>query len=150
MPADSHDRHAVAFSDFLRSFTRVLTARPWVSIVLLSVVCIASSVYTSRNLKFKNDRGDLIDPNADFQKRWLEYLKSFGDASDIVVVVEGRSAEDITPVLDDLGKRLIADDQHFQSAFFRVEHDALRRKGLQFLAPDQLEMCLARSTRCDR
>ncbi len=143
MPADSHDRHAVAFSDFLRSFTRVLTARPWVSIVLLIAVCIASSVYTSRNLKFKNDRGDLIDPNADFQKRWLEYTKSFGEASDIVVVVEGRSADEITPVLDDLGERLIEDDQHFQSVFFRVEHDALRRKGLQFLTPEQLEMCLA-------
>lgn len=143
MPADSPDRPAAAFSDFLRSFTRVLTARPWVSIVLLSAVCIASSVYTSRNLKFKNDRGDLIDPNADFQKRWLEYTKSFGEASDIVVVVEGRSAADIIPVLDDLGERLVTDDQHFQSVFFRVEHDALRRKGLQFLTPAQLEMCLA-------
>lgn len=143
MPADSHDRHAVAFSDFLRSFTSVLTARPWVSIVLLSAVCIASSVYTSRNLKFKNDRGDLIDPNADFQKRWLEYTKNFGEASDIVVVVEGRRPDDITPVLDDLAGRLNADDQHFRSVFFRVEHDALRRKGLQFLTPDQLEMCLA-------
>lgn len=143
MSADSHDRHAVAFSDFLRSFTSILTARPWVSIVLLSAVCIVSSVYTSRNLKFKNDRGDLIDPNADFQKRWLEYTKNFGEAADIVVVVEGRRPEDITPVLDDLAERLNAEDQHFQSVFFRVEHEALRRKGLQFLTPEQLEMCLA-------
>lgn len=143
MPADPHDRHAVAFSDFLRSFTRVIAARPWVSLILLTAVCVASSVYTSRNLKFKNDRGDLIDPAADFQKRWLEYTKSFGEASDIVVVVEGRNAEDITPVLDDLGERLIADDQHFQSVFYRVEHEALRQKGLQFLSPAQLEMVLA-------
>ena len=143
MPAEPHDRHAVAFSDFLRSFTRIISARPWLTLALLAAVCLASGVYTSRNLKFKNDRGDLIDPNADFQKRWLEYTKSFGEASDIVVVVEGRSAEDITPVLDDLGERLKADDQHFQSVFFRVEHDALRRKGLQYLTPDQLEMVLA-------
>lgn len=143
MPAESHDRHAVAFGDFLRSFTRVLTARPWFSIVLLAVVCVASGVYTSRNLLFKNDRGDLIDPNADFQKRWLEYTKSFGEASDIVVVVEGKSAADITPVLDDLGERLKADDQHFHSVFFRVEQETLRCKGLQFLTSDQLELCLA-------
>ena len=143
MPAEPHDRHTAAFSDFLRSFTRVIAARPWVTLILLSAVCLASSLYTSRNLQFKNDRGDLIDPNADFQKRWLEYTKSFGEASDIVVVVEGKNAEDITPVLDDLGERLIADDQHFESVFFRVEHDALRRKGLQYLTPDQLEMVLA-------
>ena len=143
MPAESPDRHAVAFSDFLRSFTRILIARPWVSIILLAAVCVASSVYTVRNLKFKNDRGDLIDPHADFQKRWLEYTRSFGEASDIVVVVEGRSADDIVPVLDELGARLQADDRHFRSVFFRVGHDALRRKGLQFLALDQLEMCLA-------
>ena len=143
MPAEPHDHHAVAFSDFLRSFTRVIAARPWVTLILLTAVCVASSLYTSRNLQFKNDRGDLIDPNADFQKRWLEYTKSFGEASDIVVVVEGKNAEDITPVLDDLGERLIADDEHFESVFFRVEHDALRRKGLQYLTPDQLEMVLA-------
>ena len=142
MPAEPHDHHAVAFSDFLRSFTRVIAARPWVTLILLAAVCVASCLYTSRNLQFKNDRGDLIDPNADFQKRWLEYAKSFGEDSDIVVVVEGRNAEDITPVLDDLGERLLADDQHFHSVFFRVEHDALRRKGLQYLTPDQLEMVL--------
>lgn len=145
MPADSHDRHAVPFSDFLRSFTRVLTARPWVSIVLLIAVCIASSVYTSRNLKFKNDRGDLIDPNADFQKRWLEYTKSFGEASDIVVVVEGQMPEDIEPVLDDLGERLKGDDRHFRNVLYRIriEQEQLRRKGLQFLSAEQLELCLA-------
>lgn len=142
MPAESHDRHAVAFSEFLRSSTRLIAARPWVSLILLTAVCIASSIYTSRHLQFKNDRGDLIDPNADFQKRWLEYTKNFGEASDIVVVVEGRNADDITPVLDDLGERLNADDQHFRGVFFRVEHEALRRKGLQFLTPDQLEMVL--------
>lgn len=145
MPADSHDHHSAAFGDFLRSFTRFLTARPWVSIVLLVAVCIASSVYTARNLKFKNDRGDLIDPNADFQKRWLEYTKSFGEASDIVVVVEGRMPEDIVPVLDDLGERLKEDDQHFRNVLYRIriEQEQLRRKGLQFLSAEQLELCLA-------
>ena len=143
MSAESHDRHAVSFSEFLRSFTRVVAARPWVSLVLLMAVCVASGLYTSQRLKFKNDRGDLIDPNADFQKRWLDYTKSFGDASDIVVVVEGRSAEDITPVLDDLGERLKDDSEHFRNVFFRVEHDGLRRKGLQFLSPAQLDMVLA-------
>ena len=43
MPAESPDRRAVAFSDFLRSFTRIIVARPWVSLVLLSAVCIASA-----------------------------------------------------------------------------------------------------------
>ena len=143
MPTDSSDRHATAFSEFLRSWTRRIAARPWVTVLLLLAVCVASGVYTSRNLKFKNDRDDLIDPQADFHKRWLKYTKSFGESSDIVIVVEGRMPEDIVPVLDDLGERLTADDQHFRNVLYRIEHDQLRRKGLQFLSSEQLEMCLA-------
>jgi hopanoid biosynthesis associated RND transporter like protein HpnN len=143
MPTDSSDRHATAFSEFLRSWTRLIVARPWVSVTLLIAVCVASGAYTSKNLKFKNDRDDLIDPQADFHQRWLNYTKSFGEASDIVVVVEGPAPEDIVPVLDDLGQRLNADDEHFRSVLYRMEHDQLRRKGLQFLPPEQLEMCLA-------
>lgn len=143
MPADPPHRHASAFSEFLGTCTRLLAARPLVSLILLAVVCAASGVYTSRNLHFKNNREDLIDPQADFHQRWLRYTRSFGEASDVVVVVEGRSAEEITPVLDELGERLRTDERHFRNVLFRIEHEPLRRKGLQFLTPEQLEICLA-------
>jgi hopanoid biosynthesis associated RND transporter like protein HpnN len=143
MPTESSDRHVTAFNEFLRSWTRLIAARPWASLLLLLIVCVACGVYTSRTLKFKNGRDDLIDPQADFHKRWLKYTQSFGESSDIVIVVEGRMPDDIIPVLDDLGERLKEDDQHFRDVLYRIEHDQLRRKGMQFLSAEQLEMCLA-------
>lgn len=143
MPIDSSDRHSAAFSEVRRSWTRLVVARPWVTVLLLLTTCVAGGVYTSRNFHFKNNREDLIDPQADFHKRWLNYTKSFGESSDIVIVVEGRMPEDIVPVLDDLGERLKDDDQNFRNVLYRIEHDQLRRKGLQYLSSEQLEMCLA-------
>lgn len=142
MPAETNDRHSALFADLLRSFARIMAARPLASLVVLAAICVACGVYTSRNLQFKSDRSDLIDPDADFQQRWLNYTKSFGDSSDIVVVVEAKSPEVITPVLDELGQRLKEETASFRNVLFKVEHDHLRRKGLQFLSPQQLEMCL--------
>lgn len=143
MPAEPSDRSAVDVSDFWRSFTRVVASRPWVTLVLLASVCIACGIYTSRCLRFKSDRADLIDPKADFQQRWLNYTKSFGEGAEIVVVVEAPSTDLIFPVIDDLGQRLKDDPKHFQNVLFRVGHEHLRSKGLQFLNPDQLDMLLA-------
>ena len=72
-----------------------MTARPLVSLLALIGLCVGCGVYTSRHLRFKNDRADLIDPQADFQKRWLNYTTSFGEASEIVVVVEAKSPDAI-------------------------------------------------------
>ncbi len=143
MPAETTDRHSPLFADLLRSFARLMAARPLISLVVLAGICLGCGVYTSRNLQFKSDRADLIDPDADFQKRWLNYTKSFGESSDIVVVVEAKSPDVIAPVLDDLGQRLKAETEHFRNVLYKVEHDHLRRKGLQFLSPAQLEICLA-------
>lgn len=142
MPANS-DRHSVLLSDFLRGCTRLMAVRPWVTLFVLAIVCVACGVYTSRNLQFKANRADLIDPNADFQKRWLSYTKEFGEASDIVVVVEAKSPDQITAALDDLAERLKDEPNLFQSILYKIEHDHLRRKGLQYLTPAQLEICLA-------
>ncbi len=143
MPGETSDRQALPLSGLLRSFTRLVSVRPMLSLLLLLTICSASVVYTTRYLQFKNDRADLIDPQADFQKRWLNYTQSFGETSDIVVVVEAESPQVIQRVLDELGERLRKDTQHFRNVLYKVEHEHLRRKGLQFLKAAQLEMCLA-------
>ncbi len=105
---------SLSFSGLLRSFTRVISVRPVLSLLVLLTVCCASVVYTARHLEFKNDRADLIDPNTDFQKRWLNYTQNFGEASDIVVVVEADSPHAIQEVLEVLGQRLRNDPDHFR------------------------------------
>lgn len=111
-------------------------ARTTVLLILLSCVgCIAYTVYF---IKFKTDRADLIDPAATFQKRWKNYTESFGDSSDMVVVVESKQPETIKQVLDDIGGQLKADPKLFTNILYKVEPGNLAAKGLQYLAPDQL------------
>lgn len=144
MSSETSGQHSVLMSNFLRGCTRMMAAQPLVTLILIGAVCVVSGVYSWQNLRFKADRADLIDPNADFQKRWLTYTKEFGEASDIVAVVEAKSPGKITAVLDDLGTRLKDEPELFQSVLFKIEHDHLRRKGLQFLTPLQLEICLSK------
>lgn len=117
-------------------------ARLTVILVVLSAVgCIA---YTAMCLKFKTSRADLIDPAATFQKRWQRYTESFGDSTDMVVVVESKEPETIKQVLDDVGERLKADPKLFTNVLYKVEPGKLRDKGLQYLSPDQLASGLDR------
>ena len=111
-------------------------------LVLLSAVCCIA--YTVKCIKFKTDRADLIDPAASFQKRWQRYTESFGDSSDMVVVVESRRPETIKRILDDLGERLKSDTKLFANVLYKVEPGKLREKGLQYLPPDQLTAGLDR------
>ncbi len=110
-------------------------------IILSAVGCVA---YTVQCIKFKTDRADLIDPAATFQKRWQRYTESFGDTSDMVVVVESKRPETIKQVLDDLGERLKADPKLFTNVLYKVEPGKLRDKGLQYLSPEQLTSGLER------
>ena len=91
-------------------------------------------------IKFKTDRSDLIDPNADFQKRWLSYTKSFGESSDIVVVVESEERETIPRVLDELGRRMESEPELFEAVLFKIDAGRVpAHKALQYLPSPVLE-----------
>jgi len=115
------------------------SARPglWIVVALFSAALAVA--LTVALIQFKTDRADLIDPNAEFHRRWLNYTQAFGDASDLVVVVEGEDPEAIKATLEDLGERVTAEDAYFDRVLFKVEPGRLRQKGLQYLSPEQLE-----------
>lgn len=124
--------------------TELSSRRPRLTMWLILLSAVGCIVYTAQNMKFKTDRADLIDPAATFQKRWQRYTESFGDANDMVVVVESKHPETIKQVLDDLGQRLKAEPKLFTNVLFKVEPGQLRNKGLQYLSPDQLASGLDR------
>ena len=122
----------------LRSVTRAVSAAPKVTLLLVLLVTGASVALTVCYLGFKTDRADLIDPNAPFQRRWLAYTESFGAGSDIVAVVEDEDPDALRAALDDLGGRLRREPTLFTNVLYKIDPTALRGKGLQFLAPEQL------------
>lgn len=118
--------------------TDLCSRRARLTMLLMVLSAVGCIIYTVQVIKFKTDRADLIDPAATFQKRWQNYTDSFGDAADMVVVVESSRPEAIKQVLDDLGGRLKNESSLFTNVLYKVEPGKLREKGLQYLSPDQL------------
>jgi hypothetical protein len=141
---DSESEHDSVIAPIIRAVTHFVSRRPATILFLTFLAVVGSIGYTAFSLRFKTDRSDLIDPRADYQRRWLEYTREFGDAADMVVVVEADNAELIKKTLDDLGARMEAEPEHFMNVLYRVDTTTLRQKGLQYLSPAQLEDLLGR------
>ncbi|QDU78528.1 MMPL family protein [Polystyrenella longa] len=128
----------------LRRLTISVLRQPKLTLGLVLASVIVSVGLTVGFLKFKTERSDLIDPSAPFHQRWLQYTESFGDNSDLVVVVEGETPNRIKQVLDELGQRLEARPEQFADVLYRVEPGRLQKKGLYYLQPEQLATGLER------
>ncbi|MAT15103.1 MAG: hypothetical protein CMJ46_07510 [Planctomyces sp.] len=128
----------------LRRLTISVMRNPKLTLGLVLLSVVVSVALTAGFLKFKTERSDLIDPSMPFHQRWLNYTESFGDSSDLVVVVEGNSPNRIKAVLDELGERLSTHPDQFANVLYKVEPGRLRGKGLYYLSPEQLQTGLSR------
>lgn len=88
----------------LTAWARLVTRRPWTTIIVCLVLALASAGNTAARLHFNSDRSDLIDPELPFQQRYAEFKRQFPRWDDAVVVVE-RGA---TPESRDAAERFIA------------------------------------------
>ena len=128
----------------LRWTTLTSCRRPRVTLCLVLLLTALAVGYSAVGLKFKTDRADLIDPNAEFHRRWIDFTNSFGDASDVVVVVEDDNPWHIRQVLEKLGTRLEQESELFTNVLYKHDTSRLRAKGLQYFSPRELESGLRR------
>jgi hopanoid biosynthesis associated RND transporter like protein HpnN len=141
---DSVDVSPSPMAEALRGLTHAVARRPWWTLLITTILTTACMVYTARELTFKTDRSDLIDPSAAFHQRWLRYTRSFGESSDLVVVVESDEPEFIKQTLDRMGERLREHPELFSNILYKVEPGELPQKGLQYLPPESLAVGLDR------
>ena len=123
----------------LKAITSAVTLAPGLTLFLVLLLAAASAGYSALFLKFKTDRSDLIDPQADYQRRWNKYTKDFGDSSDIVVVVESGDPDEINAILDELGTQVESEPEFFRDVLYKVDQRGLASKGLQYLSPKELD-----------
>ncbi len=94
---DHHAEQGSWLTPGLLAITRVVLRFPVTTLALavgLSAICV---VYTVGHLGYKSSRLDLLNPNSDHNRLWIEYVKEFGDEDDAVVVVEGASRDQVVP-----------------------------------------------------
>ncbi len=107
---------------------------PRLTLAIGVVLAVASILYAATRMRYHTSRAALISSRSAFHQRWLEYTKEFGEAEDVVIVVEGKGREAIAPVVRELADRVGREKRFFYSLF----HDALdltplRAKGLHYL-----------------
>jgi uncharacterized protein len=128
----------------LRALTRIAARFPrfvMATVILASCACAGYSFFF---LRFKADRTELLDRQAELRQHWSAYSKSFDHASDVIVVVESQNLDEIKHTLDDLADRLKREPDHFSNVLHRFEAGGLQRKWLQYVSPRRLQTGLAR------
>ncbi len=121
--------------------TRQVLRLPMLVLVLAAVLTVASLILTATRLGFRTSRLDLLNPESSYNQLWLEYINEFGDADDVVVVVEGESRQQVLPVVEELSEAIAQEDQLFRAVLHEVDLSRIREKGLHYLEPvDLLEI----------
>jgi predicted RND superfamily exporter protein len=128
----------------LRALTRIAARWPrfvMAAVILASCTCAGYSFFF---LRFKSDRSQMLERQAELRQHWAAYSKTFDHASDVIVVVEGKNLDEIKHTLDDLTDRLRREPETFSNVLSRYEAGALQRKWLQYVSPRRLQVGLQR------
>jgi len=127
-----------------------LSARPlaWITRgivrfpVPVLVVAVAASVFavafSASRLGFRTSRLDLLNPHSSYNQLWIEYINEFGEADDVVVVVEGESRQQVVPILEEISTALAREDRLFRAILHEVDLSKIRAKGLHYLNESEL------------
>jgi hopanoid biosynthesis associated RND transporter like protein HpnN len=122
----------------LVAWTRLCLRAPLVIIVAAVLSAVAAGVWTSQHLGYKVSRVDLLDPESEYNKLWIDYIREFGEDDDAVIVVEGESRVRVIAVLEELSREAARNGELFRSVLHEVDLSRIRSKGLHYLSPTDL------------
>jgi uncharacterized protein len=129
----------------LRALTRISARWPRFAMAVVILVSCACVGYTFFFLRFKTERVDLLDPAAEqLHAHWKNFASGFSQASEVTVVVEAGAADDVKHILDEIGERLKSEPEQFSNVLYKFESGPLRRKWLQYVPPQNLQIGLQR------
>jgi len=118
--------------------TRLVIRFPVVVVAAAVAAAVFAVVLSVSRLGFRTSRLDLINPDSSYNQLWIEYINEFGDADDVVVVVEGEDRDQVVPVLQEISAALARENRLFRAVLHEVDLSKIRSKGLHYLQPSDL------------
>ncbi len=109
------------------------------TLVVAGLLALLSMGLAARSLRLHTSRSDLISPQSEYHRYWLDYIEEFGDQEDVVVVVEGSQREKVSAAADEITAALEKHPQYFTSILHDIDISPLRAKGLYYLPVEQLQ-----------
>jgi predicted RND superfamily exporter protein len=110
-----------------------------VGVVLAAVLGVVLSLfYTATHLEFDSNRLDLISAGEHYKQLDAAFSREFEDLpGKMVVVIQSQHSERAKAFATALDQRWETDPL-IAKVFYRIDVDALKRKGLLYLSPDEL------------
>jgi hypothetical protein len=122
----------------LRWMTRGVVRYPLAVLVLGVALTVLAVAIAFHGMGFRTSRLDLLNPDSSYNQLWIEYIDEFGDADDVVVVVEGGSRDQVVPVLQEISDALAREEDLFRAVLHEVDLSRIRSKGLHYLGESEL------------
>lgn len=137
--ANSKPKGHSALSEPLGWMIRSILKYNYLILFLMIAGAVSAGLYTMEHLTFKNRRLDLINPKSEWNQYWLEYISKFGSEDDLIIVVDGESAEQIIPALNETAAEIEKNPNLFHSLFYKFDDSALLSKALYFASEEELQ-----------
>jgi hopanoid biosynthesis associated RND transporter like protein HpnN len=117
---------------------RTIVHHPWTVIAAACILTVLAAVHSYEKLTLDTDRNNLIGRDLDYNKRYIELEKEFGDIAAMTVVVEAPTRERCKKFAEDLAQRCAKDPSLYGSVFYRVPLDELGERMFLFANLDDL------------
>lgn len=130
--------HQTPLSRIFEAVTACVLRYPVPVLCLALGLALASLLLTGTRLGYRTSRLDLLNPNSDYNRLWIEYIKEFGEDDDAVVVVEGETRDEVVPVLQEVSALLARENHLFHAVLHEVDLARIRAKGLHYLSAEDL------------
>ncbi len=121
---------------WLGALVRCAASSPRAVVLVASTLAVTSVMVTLVCLEFQTKRSDLIDPHADFHRRWLRFSEAFPDHADLVVVVRAAEKARVELTLEQLGRRLEEHRDVLRRVLFRLPPREPGQRGRYTTSPD--------------
>ncbi len=132
------DHRPSLLSRLMVAWAHQCLARPWTIVTVAVLAAVAAGFWTSGSLGYKVSRVDLLDPNSEYNKLWIDYIREFGEDDDAVVVVEGATRAATVAALEDVSQQLSRHGELFHSILHEVDLTQIRAKGLHYVSAADL------------
>jgi hopanoid biosynthesis associated RND transporter like protein HpnN len=121
------------------AWTRICLRAPATVLMVALIAAAGAGLLTQQRLGYKVGRVDLLDPESEYNRLWIDYLAEFGEDDDAVIVVEGSSRSRVVEVLAEISEELAREESLFHSVLHQVDLSRIRSKGLHYLPAGELE-----------
>lgn len=124
---------------FFNYLGRLSSCRPWLVVAIAIIVTAASAIFAATSLQLNADLDKLVSEKLDYHRRYLDFLKEFGDQEYLYVVVEidenlAQAKEFLTELAGKLER--IKDVKEIT---YKIDNPAMERGFLLYLPMEDLK-----------